>query len=86
MTRCRTPGHAGDWLRPGKHHVLQVFAHRLGIAQVVGVLHQAVEQRLLGRAPHLADLKRPELAKGQAQRRLIDAHRCGLGAFCAARK
>ena len=37
---------------PGPHQVLEMFAHRLFIAEVMMMLHQAVEQRLMGGATH----------------------------------
>ena len=46
-------------LRP--HQILQVLAHRLFVAQIVMLLHQAVEQRLIAAAPHLRKLQRLDL-------------------------
>jgi hypothetical protein len=43
-------------LRP--HQILEVFAHRLLVAEIMMLLHQAVEQRLLRGAPHLLELDR----------------------------
>ena len=49
MTRGRTPCHAGDEASMCPHQILQMLAHRLFIAKVMMLLHQAVEQRLVGR-------------------------------------
>jgi len=54
MTWRRAPGHTGDGPAARKDHVLQVLAHGLRVAQIVVLLQQAVEQRLLGRAPATA--------------------------------
>jgi hypothetical protein len=43
----------------GPNQKLEVLADRLFVRQVVILLHQAVEQRLAIRAPHLFDLHRP---------------------------
>ena len=69
MTRRRTPCHAGDGpaLRP--HQILQVFAHRLLIAQVMMLFHEAVEQRLFGCSSDLLQRDRTEVGKRAGQRR-----------------
>src|SRR5687767_2428788 len=41
-------------LRP--HQILQMLAHRLLVAEVVMLFHQAVKQRLISAAPHLCKL------------------------------
>src|SRR5260370_41297754 len=53
MARRRTPRQARDRtaLRPGP--ILGVFPNRLFVFQVVMMLHQAIEQRLVARARHL---------------------------------
>ena len=63
MSRRAGPRHARNRpaLRP--HQILQVLAHRLFVAQVVMLLHQAVEQRLIRAAPHLHELQRLDLAQ-----------------------
>ena len=43
-------------------------------SQVVMLLHQAVEQRLVGRAPHLLNLDRTQRAERHFQRRRVDQH------------
>src|SRR5215831_18677290 len=61
MSRCRTPRQTRyrATLRPT--NILQVFAHRLFIAEVVMLLHQAVEQRLIGSASYLLELNRSQV-------------------------
>src|ERR1051325_1995269 len=61
MSRCRTPRQTRyrTTLRPT--NILQVFAHRLFIAEVVVLLHQAIEQRLIGSASYRLDLNRAEV-------------------------
>jgi len=62
VTRRRTPCQTGHRppLRPG--HILEVLAHRLLIAQVMVMFHQAVEQWFVRRAPHLLELDGLELS------------------------
>src|ERR1019366_10265827 len=48
MTRGRTPCHAGDGASLCPDQIFQVLAHRLFIAKIMMLLHQAVEQRLVG--------------------------------------
>ena len=47
----------GDGASLCPHQILQVLAHRLLIAKIVMVLHQAVEQRLVGRPSDLLQLR-----------------------------
>src|SRR5215471_19330013 len=56
MPRGRTPRQTRyrTTLRPTD--ILQVLAHGLFITKVVILLHQAIEQRLIGGAPHWLDL------------------------------
>lgn len=51
-----------------------MFADRLFISQIVMVFDEAVEQRLIGRAPHLSQFDRPDLIERSVQRRPIDQH------------
>ena len=60
VARRALPSQARDHLASGFHQILQVLAHRLLIAQIVILLHQAVEQRLLRRAAHLYKLQRSD--------------------------
>src|SRR6476646_6844877 len=61
MTRGRTPRHTGDGASLCPHQILQVFAHRLLIAKIVMLFHQAVKQRFVGR---LSDLLRKDRTNG----------------------
>ena len=47
VARRRTPRQARDRAALRPHQILQVFAHRLLVTQIVMVLDQAIEQRLL---------------------------------------
>ena len=58
MARRRTPRQAGDRTALRPDQILQVLPDRLFIAEVMMLLHQAVEQRLVGRSPHLLELDR----------------------------
>ena len=49
----------------------------LQVMAFVTLLHQAVEQRLVARAPHLLQLDGLELLEGAGDRRRVDEHRCG---------
>jgi len=60
------------------HQVLQLLAYRLRVPEVVVLLEQPVEQRLLGRAAHLAQLQHTECAQRRDQRRLVGRDRRGL--------
>ena len=79
MTRGRTPCHAGDgaWfsftVRP--HQILQVLAHRLLITKIMMLLHQAVEQRLIGRFSNLLQRDRADVGERAVERRGVDQHR-----------
>src|SRR6516162_3365991 len=55
MARRRTPGQARDRSAFGPDQILQLLAHRLLIAQIMMMLDEAVEQRLLRRSPHLLE-------------------------------
>src|SRR6476620_6734307 len=72
VARRRTPRHARDRAALHRHQILQVFAHRLFVTQIVMVLYQAIEQRLLSRAPDLCKFDWPELAQRAADRRPVD--------------
>ena len=71
VPRSGTPCQAGHWPLPRIHHVLELFAHRLGVAQVMIALDQPVEQRLVGRATHLPDLQRQKLSQRRRDRALV---------------
>src|SRR5215471_21501934 len=66
---------------PAPYEVFQVLADRLFVAQVMMLFHQAVEQRLVGGAPHL--LKCQWLESPQAIRygRGVQQHRCRTRSF-----
>ena len=57
------------------HQILQVFAHRLFIAKIVMLLHQAVEQRLVGRLSDLLQRDRADVGERAVERRRVDQHR-----------
>src|ERR1017187_10324058 len=57
MSRRRGPCQAGGWPTLGPYQVLQVLSHRLLVAEIMMLLHQAVEQRLLGGASNLLELQ-----------------------------
>src|SRR4051794_8935362 len=53
MSRRRTPRQTSDRLSVARNQILQMFAHRLFIAEIVILLHQAVEQSFLRCASNL---------------------------------
>src|SRR6476661_3170482 len=71
MSRCRTPRQTRyrATLRPT--NILQVFAHRLFIAEVVILLYQAIEQRLIGSASYLLELDRSQVLQFPFDRGLV---------------
>ena len=52
MARGRRPSQTPNGAPQGVDQILQMLAHRLGVAQVMVAFQQAVEERLLRRAPH----------------------------------
>jgi hypothetical protein len=52
-----------------------MLAHRLFIAEIVMLLHQAVEQRFVGRLSDLLQRDRPDVAERAHKRRCVDQHR-----------
>ena len=75
VPRRRAPRQARDGTLVRPHQVLQMLAHRLLVAQVMMGFHQAVEQRLLGRASRLLKLDGLDLAQRAWDRRAVDQHR-----------
>src|SRR5450759_5106790 len=61
----RTPRRTGDRAAVGEYHVFQMLADRLGIAEVMMLLHQAIEQWLVRRTSHLAQFEWADLAKAR---------------------
>ena len=63
VARRRTPCHAGDRppLRP--YQIFEVFADRLFITEIMMMLNQAVEERLLACTPDLLHFDRSEFAQ-----------------------
>jgi hypothetical protein len=57
MPGRRTPRQACDGLSFRRYLILQVFTHRLLISQLVILLQQTVEQRLLRCAAHRLELQ-----------------------------
>ncbi len=80
VTRRRRPGHRRDGIAPGEHHILQMFANGLGVTQVVVRVHQLTKESLFGRAAHLADLQRAQLAQA-ALPRLFPQRQGGRGGW-----
>ena len=58
-----------------------MFSHRLGVAEIVVLLQQTVEQRLFRHAPYLAKLQRLDLAQLGLQRSRIHGNHSGLAAL-----
>src|SRR5215471_572612 len=61
VARSRTPRQASNRTALRPTNVLQMLADRLFIAEVMVMLHQAVEQRLISGASHLLDRDRPQV-------------------------
>ena len=59
MTRRRRPGKTGNGPFPGIDHILELFSHRLAIAQIMVLFDKAVEDLFIGGAPHLTKCERP---------------------------
>jgi hypothetical protein len=72
MTRRGRPGQASDRSIPCRDHILQVFADRSRVAQVVVLLDQAVKQRFLAGPSHLVQLQRSQSSQAVAQRSTLD--------------
>ena len=64
-------------LRP--QNILEMLPHRLLITEVVIVLHQAIEQRFVYRAPRGLDLNRAQRPQRHRQRRGVDQDRLWPG-------
>src|ERR1700733_12709001 len=79
MTWRGTPRQARDGtaLRPSQ--IFEVLPNGLLVFQIMMLLQQAVEQRLVPRAPHLLQLDGPEFLEGGGDRRGVDEHRWGSG-------
>jgi hypothetical protein len=61
--------------RPCAHQILQVLTHRLFITKIMMLLHQAVEQRLVGRFSDLLQRDRADVGERGVDRRGVDQHR-----------
>src|SRR3974390_489215 len=78
VARGRTPRHTCDgsglaFMRsPGQ--ILQVLAHGLFIGQVMIMLHETVEQRLVGGSPYLFELDGLDLTQRSSNGRRVDQH------------
>jgi len=77
VTWRRGPRHAGDGPTLRVYQVLEVLADRLRVAEVVVLLKETVEKRLIRRPPHLAKGQRPQRVQDAAQRRGVDGSRRG---------
>src|SRR5215471_20586345 len=71
MSRCRTPRQTRYRATLCPTNILQVFAHRLFIAEVVILLHQTIEQRLIGSASYLLELNPAERTQRHSQPRSV---------------
>src|SRR5215471_15973772 len=69
MPRRRTPRHAGDRLSVRPRQILEMFAYRLFIAQVMVMFDEVVEQRFIAGAANLLDFERPEFLQRSDHRR-----------------
>jgi hypothetical protein len=58
-----------------------MFSNRLGVAKIVVLLQQAIEQRLFRHAPYLVKLQRLDFAQLDPQRPRIHANHSGLAAL-----
>src|SRR5690606_15676518 len=85
VARCARPEEARDRPAPCSHQILEVLADRLPIAEVVVLLDERPHYWLVDRAPHLAELDWPELAKARLERRGIQQHRLGSAPLPCAR-
>jgi hypothetical protein len=63
VSRRRRPRHRRDWIAAGQHKVLQMFADRLRILQIMVRVHRLTKEGLFGGAAHLAELQRTQLAQ-----------------------
>lgn len=79
VARRRREGQAGDRTPPGFNEILEVLADGLGVAQVMMLLHEPVEQRFLLRAPHLAELEGPQRRKGAGDGARVELDRGSAG-------
>jgi len=70
----RRPGQRGHHPRAAEHQVFQLFADRLRVTQLVVLVQQGLEQRLLVGAPHQAERKRQKVRQGRRDRRAVDRH------------
>ena len=78
VPRGRRPGKAGDRPAVCPYDVLELFAHRVTVSQIVVVFDQAVEQRLGRRVPNLPNLQRPQCRQRRLDRALVDIDLFGL--------
>src|SRR5580658_1422822 len=74
MSRRALPGQTGDHLTAGFHKILQVFTDGLFVTQIVILLHQTVEQRLVRRAAHLYKLQRSDARQWPAYWTVVRDH------------
>src|SRR6185503_6569070 len=69
VTRSRGPAEASDRALAGADNkILEVLADGARVAEIVVLLDQRLDETLLGRAPHLAQLDRPELCEARDER------------------
>src|ERR1017187_5230180 len=79
VPRRRTPGQTGNRPSLSPQNILEMLPHRLLRTEVVIVLHQAIEQRFVGRAPRGIDLNRAQRPQRHRQRRGVDQDRLWPG-------
>src|SRR6185437_4650392 len=78
MARGRTPRQTCDgsglaFLKT-PDEILQVLTYRLFVSQVMIMLHQTVEQRLVGGSPYLLQFDGLKLAQRSGDGRRVDQH------------
>jgi len=75
------PRHAGNRPSPCENQILEMFADRLGVAQVMKLVNQAVEQRFLFMPAHLAKRDGHGVGQFSANGRPINFHLDRLFSF-----
>src|SRR5579872_1571553 len=72
---CRTPGQTGERASACPDQILQMFADWLLVPEIVMLLDQTVEQRLVGAAANLLKLNRTKFAQPRGNRCLVQQDR-----------
>ena len=61
----------------GKCYVLEMFSHRLRVAQIMKLSNESVMKLVKFSAPHLAQYDRIEVLQADLQQSPVNLHRCG---------